>query len=177
MRNEGAVQSRRSRDAQHEDEAASTDDCYSDTEAAVDRRVAEVKQRLGELRVADSPSALAVDGRGGARSEERTRGMALRRGGYVTFTEYFHGEGAIGAMSIMDNATAPGLTFMGVFDAMQDAHDLVTERHDFPPHMCDATAFYADPSALFVAEVVGRSAVPRQLICAAFRAWHGAGRR
>ena len=60
-------------------------------------------------------------------------------------------------MSIMDKATAPGLTFMGGFDVMQDAHDLVTERHGFPPHMCDATAFYADPSALFVADVVGRT--------------------
>ena len=93
------------------------------------------------------------------------------RGDYVTFTEYFHGEGAIGVMSIMDNATAPGLKFMGWFDVMQDAHDLVTERHGFPTHLCDATAFCADPSALFVADV------PRQLICAAFRAWHGAGRR
>ena len=83
-------------------------------------------------------------------------------------------------MSIMDNATAPGLTLMGGFDVMQDAHDLVMERHAFPPHLCDATAFYADPSALFVADVVGAgagSAVPRQFICAALRAWHGAGRR
>ena len=69
--------------------------------------------------------ALAVGGRCGARSEERTRGRVLVRGDYVTFMEYFHGEGAIGAMSMMDNATAPGLTFMGGFDVMQDAHDLV----------------------------------------------------
>ena len=45
MRDEGAVQSRRSRDVQHEDEAASTDGCYSNTETAVARRVAEVKRR------------------------------------------------------------------------------------------------------------------------------------
>ena len=100
--------------------------------------------------------ALAVGGPGGARSEERTRGRVLMRADYVAFTEYFHGEGAIGTMSIMDNATAPGLTFMGGFDVIQDAHDVVTERHGFPPHLCDATAFYADPSALFVVDEAGQ---------------------
>jgi len=108
----------------------------------------------------DSGSAVDVDvvevgGGRGAGIEARTRGRVLVRGDYVTFTEYFHGEGAIGVMSVMDNAAAPGLTFIGEFDVMQDAHDLVTERHGFPPHLCDAAAFYADPSALYVADVVG----------------------
>ena len=102
--------------------------------------------------------AVEVDGRRGAVMEEGTRGRVLMRGDYITFTEYFHGEGAIGVMSVMDNAGAPGLTFMGGFDVMQDAHDLVTERHGFPPHLCDAAAFYADPSALCVADVVGAGA-------------------
>ena len=51
------------------------------------------------------------------------------RGNYVTCTENFHGEGAVGVMSIMDNRAAPGLTFLGGFDGMQDTHDVVTERH------------------------------------------------
>ena len=102
--------------------------------------------------------AVEVDGRRGAEKEERARRRVLMRGDYITFTEYFHGEGAIGVMSMMDNAGAPGLTFMGGFGVMQDAHDLVTERHGFPPHLCDAAAFYADPSALCVADVVGAGA-------------------
>ena len=65
--------------------------------------------------------AAEVDGRRGAGNEERTRGRVLMRGDYITFTEYFHGEGAIGVMSVVDNANAPGLTFMGGFDVMQDA--------------------------------------------------------
>ena len=47
---------------------------------------------------------------------------------------------------------------MGGFDVIQEAHDVVTERHGFPPHLCDATAFYADPGALYVADVVGAGA-------------------
>ena len=88
----------------------------------------------------------------------RTRGRVLLRGDYVMFTEYFHGEGAVGVMSIMDNRAAPGLTFMGGFGVTQDAHDVVTERHGFPPHLCDATVFYADPSALYIAGMVGAGA-------------------
>ena len=60
--------------------------------------------------------AVEVGGRRGAVKEEGTRGRVLMRGDYITFTEYFHGEGAIGVMSVMDNAGAPGLTFMGGFD-------------------------------------------------------------
>ena len=61
-------------------------------------------------------------------------------------------------MSVIDNQAAPGLTFMGGFDVIPEAHDVVTERHGFPPHLCDATAFYADPGALYVADVVGTGA-------------------
>ena len=91
-----------------------------------------------------APAVSEGGSEGGAR---RARGRVLLRGDYVTFTEYFHGEGAVGVMSIM-----------GGFDVMQGAHDVVTERHGFPPHLCDATAFYADPSALCVADVVGAGA-------------------
>jgi hypothetical protein len=58
----------------------------------------------------DGAAAPAVGGRGGEMSAERMRRRVLMRGEYVTFTEYFHGEGAVGVMSIMDNRAAPGLT-------------------------------------------------------------------
>ena len=47
-----------------------------------------------------TPAVSEVGSEGDAR---RARGRVLLRGDYVTFTEYFHGEGAVGVMSIMDN--------------------------------------------------------------------------
>lgn len=83
------------------------------------------------------------------------KGRVRMRGTYVTFTEYWHGEGVIGVMSIADNWKAPELTFIDGFDCMVNAHDVVLERHGVPPLLCDVAAVYADPAALRKAGIIG----------------------
>ena len=70
------------------------------------------------------------------------------RGTYVTFTEYWHGEGAVGVMSIADNRKAPGLTLIDGFDCELAAHNVVSERHGIPTMLCDVSAIYADPERI-----------------------------
>ena len=67
------------------------------------------------------------------------------RGTYITFTEYWHGEGAVGVMSITDNRRAPGLTLIDGFDCERAAHDVVVDRHGIPMMLCGVSAIYADP--------------------------------
>ena len=76
------------------------------------------------------------------------------RGTYITFTEYWHGEGAVGVMSITDNRRAPGLTLIDGFDCERAAHDVVVDRHGIPMMLCDVSAIYADPHSLRRADVV-----------------------
>ena len=76
------------------------------------------------------------------------------RGTYVTFTEYWHGEGAVGVMSIADNRKAPGLTLIDGFDCELAAHNVVSERHGIPTMLCDVSAIYADPYALRRADMI-----------------------
>ena len=81
-------------------------------------------------------------------------GRVRMRGTYVTFTEYWHGEGAVGVMSIADNRKAPGLTLIDGFDCELAAHNVVGERHGIPMMLCDVSAVYADPDALRRADMV-----------------------
>ena len=76
------------------------------------------------------------------------------RGTYITFTEYWHGKGAVGVMSITDNRKAPGLTLIDGFDCERAAHDVVVDRHGIPMMLCDVSAIYADPHSLRRADVV-----------------------
>ena len=81
-------------------------------------------------------------------------GRVRMRGTYITFTEYWHGEGAVGIMSIADNRKAPGLTLIDGFDCELAAHNVVAERHGIPTMLCDVSAIYADPDALRRAGIV-----------------------
>ena len=87
-------------------------------------------------------------------SGRKSAGRVHMRGTYVTFTEYWHGEGAVGIMSIADNRKAPGLTLIGGFDCELAARNVVTERHGIPIMLCDVSAIYADPNALRRADIV-----------------------
>ena len=64
--------------------------------------------------------------------KRESAGRVRIRGTYVTFTEYWHGKGAVGVMSIADNRKAPGLTLIDGFDCELAAHNVVSERHGIP---------------------------------------------
>ena len=53
----------------------------------------------------------------------------MTRGEYVTYAHYFHGEDAVGIYSMLDYASAPGLTLMEGFGIEPAATEAVARRH------------------------------------------------
>ena len=78
------------------------------------------------------------------------------RGTYITVNEIFHGQGAVGAMSLACAAGSPDLAWAGGVDNWAAASELAEMRHAFGPRAVrgDAREVFADPALLDYVDLV-----------------------
>ena len=100
-----------------------------------------------------------------------------RRGTYITFLEGFHGQGAVGAMSLTMGAENLGITWQGGFDMWAAATDLVRERHGFEPLNADANDVFEQTEILPRADVGAMGSPCQQASWAAWVATQGTERQ
>ena len=79
---------------------------------------------------------------GGERGETEMQRSPPRRGTYITFLEGFHGQGAVGAMSLTVGRKNLGATWQGGFDVWATATDLARDRHGFEPLSAGANGVF-----------------------------------
>ena len=78
------------------------------------------------------------------------------RGTYITVNEIFHGQGAVGAMSLACAAGSPDLAWAGGVDNWAAASELAEMRHEFGPRVIrgDAREVFVDPALLDYVDLI-----------------------
>ena len=114
---------------------------------------------------------------GGERGETEMQRSPPRRGTYITFLEGFHGQGAVGAMSLTVGRQNLGVTWQGGFDFWATATDLARDRHGFEPLNADANDVFEQTEILPRADAAAMGSPCQQASWAAWVATQGTERQ
>ena len=116
-------------------------------------------------------------GVGGERGETEMKRSPPQRGTYITFLEGFHGQGAVGAMSLTAGRKNLGVTWQGGFDVWATATELARDRHGFEPLSADANDVFEQTEILPRADAAAMGSPCQQASWAAWVATQGTERQ
>ena len=116
-------------------------------------------------------------GVGGERGETEMKRSPPQRGTYITFLEGFHGQGAVGAMSLTAGRKNLGVTWQGGFGVWATATELARDRHGFEPLSADANDVFEQTEILPRADAAAMGSPCQQASWAAWVATQGTERQ
>ena len=114
---------------------------------------------------------------GSERGETEMQRSPPRRGAYITFLEGFHGQGAVGAMSLTVGSRNLGATWQGGFGLWATATELARDRHGFKPLNADADGAFEQTEVLPRADAAAMGSPCQQASWAAWVATQGTERQ